>query len=658
MRTRIKTTLGLLIVAAVFYAGFRLGGGPSGDERASGPPAAAHEEAAPEVWTCSMHPQIRQPKPGQCPICAMDLIPVKADAGGGADPGELTLSPRAARLAAIRTAPVARGFAAREVSMIGKIAYDETRLGTITARFPGRIDRLFANYRGVPVRKGEHLASLYSPELLTAQTELLQALESAGKLADSGLESMRATARTTAESARAKLRLWGLTQEQVDEIVARGTPLEHMTIFAPMGGIVVEMNAIEGAYVDTGTPICTIADLSRVWIKLEAYESDLAWIRYGQDVLFEAGAMPGETFSGTIAFIDPAVDERTRTAAVRVNVENESGRLMPGMFVRARVESRMAAGGRILNIDLAGKWISPMHPEVVKDGPGACDVCGMPLVSAESLGYASSDAAEAEAPLLIPATAPLVTGRRAVVYVAVPGKEGTYAGREVVLGPRAGNMYVVVDGLREGEEVVVNGGFKIDSAIQILAGPSMMNPEGGAPAGGHGAHGRAGATAAGAVSTLDVPAAFREALAPVFDAYFSVQRALSRDELEAAQKAAGTLIHAAHTVDTALLDDRERAAWLEEAGDLETSARSLGEAADIAAAREAFSPLSETLIIVARRFGTSGAGKLLRFHCPMAFDFRGADWLQNKDGVENPYFGAAMFLCGEMKEDLAAKEEK
>jgi Cu(I)/Ag(I) efflux system membrane fusion protein len=241
-------------------------------------------------------------------------------------------------------------------------------------------------------------------------------------------------------------------------------------------------------YVNTGTRIYTIADLSRVWVLLDAYETDLLWIRYGQEVEFGTEAYPGELFKGRISFIDPVLDAKTRTVKVRVNAENLAGKLKPEMFVRAVVRTRIAAGGKVMEPDLAGKWISPMHPEIVKDEPGTCDVCGMPLVKAESLGYVPGDAAMSEAPLVIPDSAPLITGERAVVYVAVPEKEGVYEGREVVLGPRASNYYLVKHGLEEGEMVVVKGNFKIDSEIQIQAKPSMMSPEGGVPVPAHPHH--------------------------------------------------------------------------------------------------------------------------------------------------------------------------
>ncbi|MCX6348956.1 MAG: efflux RND transporter periplasmic adaptor subunit [Candidatus Aureabacteria bacterium] len=434
-----------------------------------------------EIWTCSMHPQIRQPKPGKCPICGMDLIPVAKDSGAGRpadEPRQVTLSPAARRLAEVEVAPVERRSVAIEIRLVGKVQFDETRLAYISPRVPGRIDRLYANFVGLPVKAGDHLADMYSPELVSAQRELLQALKSSG----GGASLLDAT--------RERLRLWGLTAEQIAEIERSGRVRDHVTFYSPIGGIVVEKEAREGLYVETGMRLFTVADLTRVWVQLDAYESDLAWLRYAQEVAFQAEAYPGETFKGTIAFIDPLLDPTTRTVKVRVNVPNADGRLKPEMFVRAVVRAVVAGDGQVVRSDLRGKWICPMHPEIVKDGPGACDVCGMPLARAEDLGYAAADEASVVPPLVIPAAAPLLTGKRAVVYVALPGREGVYEGREVVLGPRAGDYYLVREGLREGELVVTNGNFKIDSSLQIQGKPSMMAPEGGgAPVGHH--HGQA-----------------------------------------------------------------------------------------------------------------------------------------------------------------------
>jgi len=241
-------------------------------------------------------------------------------------------------------------------------------------------------------------------------------------------------------------------------------------------------------YVQTGTKIYTIADLSRLWVKLDAYESDMMWVRYGQEVEFKTEAYPGETFNGTISFIDPVLNAKTRTVKLRVNIENPDGRLKPEMFVRAVVRAKVAQAGQVMDKAMAGKWICPMHPDIVKTKASTCDICGMDLVTTESLGYVKVDAL-GEPPLVIPASAPLITGKRAVVYVQLPDTEKpTYEGREVVLGPRAGDYYIIESGLAEGEIVVTNGNFKIDSALQIQAKPSMMSEEGEEISTGHNSH--------------------------------------------------------------------------------------------------------------------------------------------------------------------------
>jgi Cu(I)/Ag(I) efflux system membrane fusion protein len=475
----------VLIIVIAFIVGYLFRGGPARKpdirERNSG-----EEAEQSTLWTCAMHPHIKLPKPGKCPICAMDLIPVKAGGARGMErEPTLTMSEEAKKLAEIQTSPVERKFVTAEIRMVGKVEYDETLLAYITAWIPGRLDRLFVDYTGVPVEKGDHMVYMYSPEILSTQEELIQALQAVKNLEKSDIGIMKETAQGTVEAARERLRLWGLTEKQIHEIEKRGSPSDHITIYAPIGGIVIHKNALEGMYVEKGTKIYTIADLSRVWIILDAYESDLEWIRYGQEVEFSTEAYPGEVFTGKISFIEPFLNEKTRTVKVRVDADNPDGKLKPGMFVRAVVKSRIATAGRVMEPDLAGKWICPMHPGIVKNAPGNCDICGMPLVTTESLGYVSAEE-KAAAPLVIPSSAPLITGKRAVVYVEVPGAERpTFEGREIVLGPRAGDYYIVKSGLREGELVVTKGNFKIDSAVQIEAKPSMMMPEGGTAHGGH-----------------------------------------------------------------------------------------------------------------------------------------------------------------------------
>lgn len=406
--------------------------------------SAGTTQAAATLWTCSMHPQFQLPKPGQCPICLMDLIPLTVDGDDEVGPRVLSVSEHAAALMEIETTAVVRREVAATVSLVGHVDYDETRLVNITAWVAGRLDQLFVDYTGLSVEPGDPMVSLYSPDLLGAQEELLQALKAARQLGAGEGSSLHAVSLATVEAVREKLRLWGLTAEQVAAVEQQGHANDHVTITAPVGGVVIEKHAKEGMVVQTGARLYTIANLAELWVTLDAYESDLAWLRVGQPVSFTTEAHPGETFAADIAFIHPMLDPATRTVKVRLNLPNPEGRLKPGMFVRATAAATLTAEGRVLERD--------------------------------------TPADDAELPLVIPATAPLLTGKRAVVYVRVPDMEKpTFEGREIVLGPRAGDHYLVRGGLEAGELVVTKGAFKLDAELQILGRPSMMSPPPEAP---------------------------------------------------------------------------------------------------------------------------------------------------------------------------------
>lgn len=748
--------------------GYVLWGGGSGEAESMAEGAHEHEAEA-EFWTCSMHPQFQLPGPGKCPICAMDLIPMTPGSGMGGL-RRLTVRPEQRALMRVRTVPVEKRFPEAELRLVGKVTYDETRLGYITAWVPGRIDDLYVDYTGVTVRKGDHMVKLYSPDLYTAQQELLQAKASLVELQKSDLQSLREAALGTITSAREKLRLWGLSVEQIAEIEERGNPEEHVTIYSPSSGLVIHRNAQEGMYVETGTRIFTIADLSHVWVQLDAYESDLEWLRYGQEVSFEAEAYAGRKFTGRISFIDPVLDRSTRTVKVRVNVENAEGLLKPDMFVRAVVRSRITSGGPLMDASLAGKWISPMHPEVVKDGPGECDVCGMDLVRSEELGYVAARNATEEAPLVVPVSATLMTGTRAIVYVELPDtEEPTYEGREVVLGPRAGDEYIIRHGMKEGELVVAEGNFQIDSALQIQAKPSMMNPSGGQSSGGHDHGGSSG-------KEMEMPAEemMESALSEAAQArlqlierlYAGITAAIATGELTEAQGGFSELGAAVKDTDMALFSDKSHEMWMELAMLLSNDAFEGKSSRDTAAAAAAAKKLDETVAMMRKHLGSrpeaapskkidlseetskklelvwarynelhaalagddldaarAASGELRKataalgeaefaeagrepwtklvatvseatseiekapeidgvraefekislasesalrvlgsttpmhvMHCPMAFDGRGARWLQSSKELLNPYFGDAMLRCGSTLEVLKPRE--
>lgn len=482
------------------------------------------------IWTCSMHPQIRQPRPGKCPICGMKLVPVSSSSGGLR---EITISHNAQKLMNLQTTPVERRPVTTTVRLQGKIAYDETKLKYITAWVAGRLDELYVDYTGVKVEKGQHMVYLYSPDLYSAQKELIEGLKLRPKAGDRISPLLEDV--DLAESAREKLRLMGMTAEQIKAVERQKKASYYMTIYAPLDGIVIHKNKQKGDYVRVGDRIYAVADLSQVWVMLDAYESDLPWLRYGQKVTFTAEAYPGETFEGRIAFIDPVLNDRTRTVKVRVNLENADGKLKPDMFVSGVVHSHVAAGGKVIDPDLAGKWISPMHPEIVQDKPGNCSKCGMPLKRAEELGYVAADDLRDVQPLVIPRSAALVTGTRAIVYVQLPGrKEPTYQGREIVLGPRAGDYYLIRNGLKAGELVVTNGNFKIDSALQIQAKPSMMTPEGGGGGGQHhhGTDGKKEDAQPSGMQKMKIPPKFQEQFHQLGLAYEQINKAVETKDLE------------------------------------------------------------------------------------------------------------------------------
>jgi len=457
----------LIVGMIMFMIGWRIAKGP-----AESHDHAKMTSASNAVWTCAMHPQIRQPGAGKCPICKMDLIPASARTAGGLR--EISVMPETAAMLDFRVTPVVRAPAVRELRLFGTVSYDERRVQSITAWVGGRLDRMFVDFTGTRVRKGDHLAEIYSPDLFVAQQDLIQAhkqLESA----TSG------TQRLLYDAVREKLRLLGIPAERIESMAKEDSPSDHVVLTAPQDGIVVEKIAREGDYVTTGQKLYTIADLDMVWVNLEAYESDLPWLRFAQDATFTSEAVPGREFHGRVAFIDPVLDRKRRVVSVRVNVKNESGLLKPGMFVSGRIHSEIDADGNAITNDLAGKWISPMHPEIIKDAPGTCDICGMKLERAEDLGFIRLGKS-GKLPLLVPASAVLRTGERAVVYVKLPKDDAlSFEGREILLGARAGDQYIVESGLNEGDVVLSRGAFKLDSELQLQARPSMMNPVGGLP---------------------------------------------------------------------------------------------------------------------------------------------------------------------------------
>jgi len=413
-----KKTLRNKIAVAIAFLLLGFGGGwlifHNGNATTARHDHKATEEAA-TVWTCSMHPQIKQPEPGPCPICGMDLIPIEK-VGETAAPTELEMSPEDVQIAAIQTSEVKAAVPVKTIELLGKVRPDERLVAAQTAHFPGRIERLYVNFTGQKVVKGQRLAAVYSPRLVTAQEELLEAM----KYKDSNPVLLKA--------ARQKLKLWKLTDAQIAAIEQGGAVQTEVDVLSDYSGYVTELNVAVGDHAHEGHVLMTIVDLSRVWVEFDAYESDIAWIDEGDNIEFTIASLPGKKFQSRVTFIDPVLDPEARAVKVRTEISNPRELLKRDLFAKGTVNAQLA---------------------------------------------------HRKKELLAPKTAVLWTGKRAVVYIKKPGRETpTFEYRVITLGTEAGDHYVVEAGLAAGEQVVTHGVFKVDAAAQLQGKPSMMNPEG------------------------------------------------------------------------------------------------------------------------------------------------------------------------------------
>ncbi|MEQ9090009.1 MAG: efflux RND transporter periplasmic adaptor subunit [Balneola sp.] len=582
------------------------------------------------IYSCSMHPSVRQNEPGDCPICGMELIEVQDNSTASGNPNELTMSLAAVKLAEIETSLVRSGKPVSKIYMPGKVMADQNKVSSVTSHVAGRIINLYVDYVGAYVKQGQKIASLYSPELISAQQEFLQTVE------------FKEQNPALYKSAKRKLELLELPTKTIENIEDSGKIMTEINIVSQATGYVTKLNVTRQEHVKRGTVLFEVADLSIVWVMFDAYESDLSLIEEGQTINFTTATYPGEKFEGTVSFVNPSVNNISRTADVRVKANNPTQKLKPNMLAEG-----------ILTAEVSN-----------------------------------------ERSLLVPKSAVLWTGPRSIAFVQLPDTEKpTFIAREVTLGKRVGNQYIILEGLEAGEEVVTHGNFKLDGAAQLADKFSMMNrmPGTGANRTGHEGH-TMGTENSGEMQMNSEPrngkmndhsehqdmqmenqnhsnhnmdmteddhsehqnmetqmnpvsSEFKSQLNDVLKEYLVLKDALVASDNSGVSSAAKEIQTQLENVDMSLVKGEMHMKWMDHLSVLSKSANELSETNDLKIQRAEFLKLSETLIESVKTFGVTGV--VYQQFCPMTDGGKGGYWLSESEEIKNPYFGEQMLKCGE-----------
>jgi membrane fusion protein, copper/silver efflux system len=599
-------SLAIIFVIGIIAGSLIFGGTDSANSTNSGVAVGTDDHVPGSLWTCAMHPHLRLEEPGNCPICGMELIPVASEEESDDDEGDYTvkLSNTAMKIAEVSTSLVERKSPYKEVYLPGKVMPDERRISELTSRFPGRIEKLYVNFTGQKVRKGQILAKIYSPELVTAQRELFEAM----KFQESNPGYYKA--------ARNKLKLWDLNEKQIDDIVNSGDVQFYFDVLSPLTGTVTMRMVSLGDYVKEGTSLFEIIDLSHVWVMFDAYENDIPWIKLKDKIKFRIKSIPDVVFESTVTFIDPVINPKSRVAGVRAELDNPKDLLKPEMLASGSLKTMLPGSGE---------------------------------------------------QLLVPKSAVLWSGKKAVVYVLTNDHQNMFRFTEITLGADAGNAYVVLDGLNDGELVATNGVFKIDAAAQLKGEKSMMNPTGGKQSMG----GMAGMDMGGdskkeseevdkpkeeaGMSSMEmemmVDPKFKTQIADVVKAYLNLKEAFVATDSKQAAAESKAVKAAMEKVDMGLLKGDNHMMWMDMMKPINNALDGIISAKDIEGQRLAFADLSDGIYNSIKMFHVSGLNVFYQF-CPMARDGEGAYWLSLEKEIRNPYYGEAMLTCGETKETI------
>jgi len=551
-----------------------------------------HSEAsANEMWTCSMHPQIMQPEPGACPICGMELIPAETGTEGLAA-NQIKMTENAMALANIETTIVGNlidGGNDGIISLSGKIAANEENNAIQASYFDGRLEKLNISYEGQEVKRGQLLATIYAPNLVAAQQELITAT------------SLKESQPSLYKAVRNKLKLWKLSESQIENIESTGKVRENFPIYATVSGTVAMVMAAEGDYLKQGQPILKVSNLNSVWAEFDAYENQISQFNKGQKIKVTTSAYPNKEFDAVVSFIDPVLNSSTRTVTVRTTLNNKENLFKPGMFVSGKIKGTANATEESLNI---------------------------------------------------PASAVLWTGERSLVYVKPNSNEAIFEMREVAVGLRNGDTFTVTSGLENGEEIVANGTFTVDAAAQLQGKKSMMNKSGGKTMTGHEGHlGRQADTEnkANAVSTMKMklPQAFQIALQAALKPYFKMEDAFVASDASQVSALAKTTLKKMKAIEVSDLGKMENSHLSKSIEMLDA----ISSNSDLKKQRAQLVVLNENIVALAMNI-KSPSETLYVQKCPMANSNKGAIWLSTEKEIKNPYYGDDMLTCGSVIEEI------
>ena len=542
-------------------------------------------KATTQLWTCSMHPQITQNEPGNCPICGMALTPISTSDEGLA-PEQFKMTNNALKLANIQTLKVGENSSEEGnlIELSGKMAVNEEAMAIQSSYFEGRIERLYVNYKEQEVKKGQLLATLYSPELIAAQQELL----TAGKYKSSQSQLY--------DAVKNKLKLWKLSDTQIQSIENSGTILEQVPIYATVQGKVLEIMSAEGDFLKRGQPMAKLVNLNTVWANFDVYENQLTKIHIGQKIQVRPHAYPDKILEGIITFIDPILKNATRTVTVRAELNNKEEWFKPGMFVSGRIKNQ----------------------------------------NKNSKGYFS-----------IPASAVLWTGKRSIVYVKVITDEPVFEIREVELGTPTAEQIEVISGLELGEEIVINGTFTVDAAAQIQGKKSMMNTSKGNLMTSNRDHLNPVNQKSDGNEKAEFSDEFKAVFNNVLEIYYKLKDAFVLSDQEQTIEAAKKVLKVMRSGDTMKLTSAEKM----QLSALVIEIENILNKNNLEAQRDHFVQLNKQMVAIATQLKTLQNTVFIQ-QCPMANNNKGAFWLSAEKNIRNPYFGSMMLTCGSVVKTL------